>query len=183
MREEKTRDEQSGGKKDTTSPPEFDSFEDLLKRYWREEADRLRHSALEYQKTDYDFYKHLMTLALAAIAAFVAILGGGSLDSSHWRGDFTLTLWWLSLSRSQLISITFISLFLAAFGACTEARIARDNIYRLGRLETPEEITKFQEESRIIRQLSGRSINRVAFVGIPFAIAWVGLLVLISGSN
>jgi len=138
----------------------------------KEEADRMRRSALEYWKTYYDFYKHLMTIALTAIGVFGALLGGAFSDPSTWRGAPLVIPWLsLSLSRSHLIFMIFAGLIVGAIGGAFQARAARDYIYLLGRLETPEDLSQFHHQRK-----KARGFWSFLFVYVPFVVTIGGTI-------
>jgi hypothetical protein len=85
-------------------------------------TDRIFQSTIEWWKTVYDFYKHLITIALASIAAFGALLGGA------FRHAFGLNAG--SMPRFLVIG-TFIAFALTAIMAVQGMHYARRSILHM----------------------------------------------------
>jgi hypothetical protein len=113
----------------------------------KEKRESLRQGAIEYWKSFHDFYKHLTTLSLAAIAAFGALLGGVFADKP-WRVDSLepTVIAWMVASRENLIFATLLSFGIPALAGMMAMRFARRCLYDIGKQQTVDELTNYQFE-------------------------------------
>jgi uncharacterized YccA/Bax inhibitor family protein len=112
----------------------------------KEQADRLRQGSVEFWKIEYDFFKHMMTFSLAAIAAFGAMLGSVFSDPYVWVQDWLVGA--LSLSRNAVIVLTFSSFIISAVSSTLGMMHAAICVYQLGTLESVKEIEAFHQAQR-----------------------------------
>jgi|SRR5215216_753720 len=138
------------------------------KARYRENAEplsneQLRKSRVEYWKASYDFQKHMMTVSLAAIAGFGALLGG-AFDinvTNNWEG--------LEHVRQLDISAVFFGLLVSLFFSYIASGMARRSITTMpprgADYRTPEHPFRWR-----LCVLSS---------GIGVGLAFVGLLVFV----
>jgi hypothetical protein len=123
-------------------------------------------TAVEYCKTVYDYYKHLMTVSLAAIAPFGAMLGGVFSNSAAWP-DGAL------VSRTTFVVLVFACFLQTALAAAQAMAKAERNILRIGELETAEELTEFAASGEPIFD------NLRIVIIIPFGLGVIGLMLFV----
>jgi hypothetical protein len=142
----------------------------------KEKRDNLRQGAIEYWKSYYDFFKHLATISLAAIAGFGALLGGAFSDAT-WEGYVLFGfLPLIYLSRSAIMLWTFAGFFLAAIAGFGAMTVARSHLYHVGTLETGDELDEHHNKSTMLRSRAG-FIGLAAFVPLSVAILGFGIYV------
>ncbi len=147
----------------------------------REKRDRLAQSQLEYWKARYDFAKHFMTLSLAAVAAFGALLGSDFIDPTVWdpRPWVLGGAVYIPLERNFVIGGTFLCFIYAAIFAGSVAGRTRANIRRLGKMVTSAELAAYEEKER-----KGTSLtNIMEFVfTLLFSLGLIGLFAVVLGT-
>jgi hypothetical protein len=146
----------------------------------REKRDRLAQSQLEYWKARYDLAKHFMTLSLAAVAAFGALLGSAFIDPTVWDpSPWVLGAVYIPLERNFVIGGTFLCFIYAAIFAGSVAGRTRANIRRLGKMVTSAELAAYEEKER-----KGTSLTNVMeFVfTLLFFFGLIGLFAVVSGT-
>ena len=133
----------------------------------KERRDRVAQSGMEYWKAHYDFYKHFMTISLASIAAYGAVLGGlimGALEKSA-TGDLYSTLLY------GLFLWTFLWLATAAIWAVSGMRVARRSLWEMRTVNDEEDFEKLWHESGLARVW--------LFTGGSYTLATISFLVLV----
>lgn len=143
----------------------------------KEERDRLRQSGIEFWKATSDLFKHIMTLSLAALAAFGALLGGVFSDPGTWDGYLFEDM--LFMPRNLIIPVTFLSFLLAALGSAFVISRSRYTIWHMGEIETAEGLSEFQH--REIRLFS-RYSREVFLAILPFGLGILGFEVFVLNS-
>lgn len=146
----------------------------------REKRDRLAQSQLEYWKARYDFAKHFMTISLAAVAAFGALLGSAFIDPTVWDPNpWVLGTVYIPLERNFVIGGTFLCFIYAAIFAGSTAGRTRANIRRLGKMVTSAELAAYEENERKGTRLT----NVMEFVfTLLFFLGLIGLFAVVSGT-
>jgi hypothetical protein len=102
------------------------------------QSDRLFSVGLEYWKCQLDFYKHLITLNLAAAAGFGALLGGVFNDPEAWALPST----W----RPIFIVATFACFLGSALLSMDATGQATDNVLRMRKIRTEEQLDEMMIE-------------------------------------
>jgi hypothetical protein len=129
----------------------------------KEKRQRLVQSGTEYWKAQFEFHKNLMTLCLATIAAFGALLSGVFTDPTTWTGLSTADgPEWLRLAWLRPILIfTALPSFLGALAfALMASRVARENIWLIKDALTEEYLSDL---SRRYSAASGSAQGLFAF--------------------
>jgi hypothetical protein len=153
-------------------PPSSQLSQSQETAFAKERRDRVAQSGMEYWKAQYDFYKHFMTISLASIAAYGAVLGGlimGPLEKSV-TGDLYSTLLY------GLFLWTFLWLATAAIWAVSGMRVARRSLWEMRTVNDEEDFEKLWHESSLARVwlITGGSftLGTTAFLVL---VCWYGL--------
>jgi hypothetical protein len=143
---------------DASEHPDPSKGKDYYQARAREE-DRIFQSRMEWLKTVYDFYKHLMVVALASVAAVAALLGGVFKDTVSRNAPWEPKL---------LGGAAIVAFLITASGSIGGLNRARRTMLRLHEAEGEEEFEDLRERHGKIGLLSREQVWLVS-MGSYFA--------------
>jgi hypothetical protein len=121
----------SAGRSSTDAKPNTRQRKNFPQTNYPETQERVFQSDLEFWKIQYDFFKHLMTLAIALIAGFGAMLGGVFEDQ--------VVLESLGSFAWSVPAFCFILLIISATSSGIAARESANVIQELGQIQSFDE--------------------------------------------